>query len=188
METTYNTLPPYTAAFFDRLRNYLDLPLYFFGSVQRIDYFNGSDIDVDIFTPNPKSTILQLQHFLRADPADFKRMVWKIHGGVDSNHPGAPTAVAVGHKIMYKEPANGLVVEFSIYDDKYREAVLAEHCYKMHLPLYVSILLIVLKTFYYNLGIIPDKMYTILKRLILNSLVNQEEEHFVIVDTKDTKK
>lgn len=185
METTYNTLPPYTAAFFERLKNYLGLPLYFFGSVQRTDYFNGSDVDVDIFTPNPKSTMLQLQHFLRLESvAEFKRMVWKIRTGTQ----GDGDKVVVGHKIMYKEPANGLVAEFSIYDDKYRDAVLTEHRYKMQLPFYVSVLLIILKTFYYNLGIIPDKVYVTLKRLILNSMVNQEEEHFVVVDMKSTKK
>lgn len=174
METTYNTLTPIAADFFARLKNYLDLPIYYFGSIQRPDYFfGGSDIDVDIFTPHPKSTIIQLSNFLHASPDDFKRMVWKVGGGAGP--------VAHGQKFMYKDPARGLIVEFSIYDEKYKAAVLAEHQYKMKLPFYVTFLLIFLKMFYYGLGLIPDRLYTTLKRLILNTLVNAEEEHFVIV-------
>jgi hypothetical protein len=174
METTYNKLTPNAEAFFASLKNYLDLPLYYFGSIQRPDYFfGGSDIDVDIFTPHPKSTIIQLSNFLHTSPDEFKRMVWKV---------GGPTGVvAHGHKFMYKDPARSLIVEFSIYDEKYKAAVLAEHRYKMTLPFYVTFLLIFLKMFYYGLGLLPDQLYTVLKRLILNTMVNAEEEHFVIV-------
>ena len=49
METTKNKLSPETKQFFDKLSSYLDTKLYFYGSVQRDDYFDGkSDIDVDI--------------------------------------------------------------------------------------------------------------------------------------------
>jgi len=175
METTYNTLSPQAVNFFAKLKNYIDLPIYYFGSVQRPDYFfGGSDIDVDIFTPHPKSTVMQMSNFLNKPQDEFKRMVWKLCNGT----------VAVGQKIMYKDPAQGLVVEFSIYDEKYKAAVLAEHQHKMQLPFYVTFLLIFLKMFYYGLHIISEKLYTTLKRLILNTLVNTEEEYFVIVDMK----
>jgi predicted nucleotidyltransferase len=61
METTRNNLTPYSKHFFDSLSNYLDTKLYFFGSIQRRDYFpNSSDIDVDIFTDNEPGTILKI--------------------------------------------------------------------------------------------------------------------------------
>jgi predicted nucleotidyltransferase len=65
METTKNGLSPYEKTFFDKMRNYISLPIYFFGSVQRPDYFPGlSDIDIDIFTFDEKTTIIKLQKFL----------------------------------------------------------------------------------------------------------------------------
>ena len=65
METTKNKMPEYNNIFFEKLKNYLDTKLYFFGSVQRPDYFQkGSDIDVAIFTDNIKSTVTKLQSFL----------------------------------------------------------------------------------------------------------------------------
>ena len=49
METTKNQLTPYESNFFNKLKIYLDTPLYFYGSIQRDDYKSGySDIDIDI--------------------------------------------------------------------------------------------------------------------------------------------
>ena len=51
METTKNKLTPYEKDFFDKLRNYIDKPIYFYGSIQRDDYLpQASDIDIDIFS------------------------------------------------------------------------------------------------------------------------------------------
>ena len=53
METTKNEIPEYNNIFFEKLKNYLDMKIYFFGSVQRNDYFpKSSDIDVALFTDN----------------------------------------------------------------------------------------------------------------------------------------
>ena len=60
METTKNIMPEYNRIFFEKLKNYLDMKIYFFGSIQRDDYFpKNSDIDVALFTHNIKSTITQ---------------------------------------------------------------------------------------------------------------------------------
>jgi predicted nucleotidyltransferase len=80
METTKNKISPYAKQFFDKLSSYLETKLYFYGSVQRNDYFpNSSDIDVDIFTDNESSTILKLQNFLKVKRSDFKRIVYRLH-------------------------------------------------------------------------------------------------------------
>lgn len=172
METTYNTLSPYSITFFDKLKTYIEKPIYFFGSVQRYDYFEGkSDIDVDIFTEYPESTLLQLQEFLHVDSTQFKKVIWK------SNN-----RLIKGHKIMYKEPENKLIVEFSIYDEKYKKEVLDEHKYKTILPYYIIGLLLILKFFYYILNIVPHKTYTHTKRFILNVLtVKSYDEQFVVI-------
>ena len=68
METTKNKLPVFAEHFFKKLGDYLDTKIYYYGSIQRSDYFpDSSDIDVDIFTENENSTITKLQHFLKID-------------------------------------------------------------------------------------------------------------------------
>ena len=58
METTKNEIPEYNKIFFEKLKNYLDMKIYFFGSVQRNDYFpKSSDIDVALFTEPFKKPI-----------------------------------------------------------------------------------------------------------------------------------
>ena len=180
METTKNQLSPYITNFFNRLSNYLDTPLYFFGSVQRDDFFTiGSDIDVDIFTNNEKSTILQLQSYLNIPRDNFKKVVWKINVNKQLAH---------GYKLMYKEPENNLIVEFSIYNEKYKPAILYEHRNKFILPFYATYLLIMLKFCFYTLTIIPPSVFRTLKRFVLNTMVNTDEEHFVVLDVKNSEK
>ena len=57
--------------FFIKLKDYIELPIYFIGSVLRYDYFKGySDLDVDIFSPDPESTKIKINHFLNIDKKD----------------------------------------------------------------------------------------------------------------------
>jgi hypothetical protein len=44
METTKNKLPEKEQQFFNELSKYLDTSLYYYGSVQRNDYFPGKAI------------------------------------------------------------------------------------------------------------------------------------------------
>lgn len=180
METTKNNLSPYISNFFGRLSRYLDKKLLFFGSIQRSDYFPGqSDIDVDIFTDNVPSTIAKMQHFLKVSKNDFKKFVWKLN---------VNNKLAHGYKIMYKERENDFVAEFSIYDEKYKEGVLEEHKKKTVLPLYASILLVILKFLYYKLHLIPDKMYTYTKKKILSLMIGLPDDEFIVLDMKSRKK
>lgn len=182
METTKNPLPPYADVFFKRLSQYLDTPLYFFGSIQRPDYFtNGSDIDVDIFTNNETATLLALQNFLpNISQSDFKKVVWKL------NNTGR---VAKGYKLLYKEnnvPYSEhppFVVEFSIYNERNKREILEEHNKKSTMPLMATWMLICLKFCFYTLAIIPSSVYIQLKRFILNTIVGQQEEYFVVYDS-----
>lgn len=172
METTYNKLPIYSTIFFNKLKMYIEKPIYFFGSIQRQDYFEGkSDIDVDIFTEYPESTLMALQNFLNIDESSFKKVIWR------SNN-----SIIEGHKLMYKELDNNLIVEFSIYEEKYKKDVLDEHRYKMILPFYIIGLLLIVKYFYYILEIIPHKIYTKIKRFILNTLTFKNyDEQFIVI-------
>ena len=174
METTHNKISPYAKKFFDRLSQYLDTKLYFYGSVQRGDYFpNSSDIDVDIFTDNESSTILQMQNFLKVPRTEFKRIVYRLH---------RTNELVTGYKIKYKSPRNNFEVEFSIYNERFKRHVLEEHRFKTVLPWYVAWLLYILKFVYYKLCILPTSAYIDLKNLTLDNWVEGEASEFVVID------
>ena len=66
MEITKNKLTSYEKDFFDKLKNQINKPIYFYGSIQRDDYFpQSSDIDINIFSDNIFSTKILLQNFKR---------------------------------------------------------------------------------------------------------------------------
>ena len=173
METTNNKLTSYQNVFFNKLSNFLDTKLYFFGSVQRFDYFpNSSDIDVTIFTENKNSTIIKLLHFLGMDRSNVREVVWNI------NH----NTLIKGNKLKYKDIDHNLYIEFSIYNEKYKEIVLNDHNSKKTLPFYATFLLLILKFFYYKMKLISKDVYIKSKRFILNTLVvTKRESQFVMV-------
>jgi hypothetical protein len=174
MEYTKNEMPPYAKNFFFKLGNYLDTKIYYYGSIQRSDYFpNSSDIDVDIFTDNESSTISKLQNFLGVKSYKFKKFIYKLH---KSNK------IVNGKKVKYHDPEHNFNTEISIYNEKYKTEILSEHNSKMILPFYVSILLIILKYFYYNLQILSKDNYKCCKRFIINYMVEGEDVEFVTTD------
>jgi predicted nucleotidyltransferase len=177
METTKNKLTENEKIFFYRLSNYLETKLYYFGSVQRSDYFpSSSDIDIDIFTDNENNTIIKLMNFLNVERKDFKRFVWTLN-----NHNNK---LAHGYKLMYKNIENKFCVEFSIYNEKYKKQILYEHNDKQDLPFYATILLVIIKFLYYKLNIIPAEWYTNAKRFILSKMIFKKDDHFVVIDPK----
>jgi hypothetical protein len=173
METTRNELPTYSAYFFNKLGNFLDTKLFYFGSVQRGDYFpKSSDIDVAIFTNNVNSIVAKMQSFLNVSRNEFKNFVWKLN----SNN-----VLVSGCKIMYKEPENDFIAEFSIYDEKHMNDILFEHNGKRDLPFYATFVLIIIKFLFYTLQVIPSSWYIKCKKFILSSLIGKKEDNFVII-------
>jgi hypothetical protein len=174
METTKNEMPSYAKWFFNKLSKYLDNKIYFYGSIQRNDYFpKSSDIDTDLFTDNEQSTILKLQNFLGVKRYKFRRFVYKLH---------KTNKIVRGHKIKYVDKNNNFITEISIYNEKDKNDVLTEHNSKNVLPYYISFFLIILKTLYYNLGIISDAKYTYFKKILMNYMIEGEDVEFVGID------
>jgi len=177
METTKHKLSNYHIIFFKKLGNYLDTKMYYFGSIQRHDYFpKYSDIDVDIFTENESSTISKMQHFLHKEKYEFKKFVYRLDKS---------KKLVEGYKISYKEQNHHLNVEFSIYNEKYKEDVLAEHKRKIDLPFYISFFLIILKFIYYNFGLIPKFIYYKIKQFLMNICIDGKNSEFVVIDLAD---
>jgi predicted nucleotidyltransferase len=179
METTKNEMDIHSKNFFLKLGNYLDTQIYYFGSIQRDDYFPGkSDIDVDLFTYNEPSTIIKLQNFLGLEKYKFKKFVYKLH---------KTNKIVYGHKVKYGDPDNNFFTEISIYNEKDKDAVLLEHNSKAILPFYVLWLLIILKTFYYNLGILSEEIYNYFKIIIMDLMVEGEDTEFVTTEIPEHK-
>jgi len=146
MEHTINKMPEFAENFYRGLKNYLETNLYFYGSIQRSDYYpDDSDIDVSIFTENIQSMINKMAVFLKKKKNDFKRFVIKFK---NSN------SIATGYKVMYIDKENNFKTEFSIYEDKYKNRVLEEHYITNNLPFYAVFLLKIIKIIYYKLKMI----------------------------------
>ena len=173
METTKNIISEHNKIFFEKIKNYLDTKIYFFGSIQRDDYFpKTSDIDIALFTDNIKSTITKLQTFLNVDKSEFKSFVWRLN---------YDNSLVKGYKILYKEPENELAVEISIYDEKYKHGILEEHNGKKDLPFYATYALIIIKYLFYTLNILPKDWFVYFKNLILTKLIFIKEDDFVVL-------
>jgi hypothetical protein len=155
--------------FFNKLSVYIDKPLYFYGSINRGDYIPGkSDIDIDIFTDNESSTIHMLCNFLHLNKSKFRKSVYKIN-----------SKMVYGYKGKYEDESNNIKVEISIYNNKYKSIVLHDQEINSVLPLYVTVVLLIVKFLYYNLGIISKHTYAKCKRYLMNE---GGELKFILVD------
>jgi hypothetical protein len=176
METTKQKLPENVKIFFNNLSNLLDTKMLFFGSIQRTDYFPGSsDIDVDIFTDNVRSTINKLQHHLNLNKTHFKNFVWRLNTKDKQLVPG--------HKVMYKSPDGSFAAEFSIYNEKHKQSVLDEHLKKTNLPFYATWMLIVLKFLFYELKVVDKYTFMYLKKKIMSFMIGLPDDQFVVLDS-----
>jgi hypothetical protein len=145
--------------FFDSMTIAIDKPVYFYGSINRPDYIPGkSDIDVDIFTDNENSTLKLLSNFLDVTQHEIKKTVIKIN-----------TEVIYGHKVQYEDIDKGINVEMSIFNDDYKQTVLTDHNKNQCLPIYITIVLVIVKYMFYNLEIITKKQYKRCKQFLMNS-------------------
>jgi Nucleotidyltransferase domain len=173
METINNKIPEKAITIFNTISTNLDTKLYFYGSVQRPDYFpEDSDIDVDIFVNNEKDAISKLQYLLNRPKNKFKKIIWKLQNN----------ETVYGYKVSYKKPEYKIRIEFSIFNNKYKNNILNERKVKILLPWYASFLLIILKFFYYRLNIIDREMFKYLKNKIMSVLIGKPEYDFVVLD------
>lgn len=166
MNKIRDDFPPELKQFFINLQNYLDTELYFYGSVNRRDYVHGeSDIDIAIFTDNEYSVMTKLQHFLHVKRDAFDKVVWKLEG-----------KMIYGYKIKCDKYINSKC-EIAIYNNDFKDTLLNELSNYNTMPLYISVMLFILKTLYYRFPIISTKTYSEYKRLIFNK---------IMVDKKNT--
>lgn len=174
MNTIANKLPHHVTLILKRIETYIGLPLLYFGSVQRYDFITSkSDIDIDIFTPDVETTMLRLQHLLNVSPDEFKKIAWKLN---------VANKFVTGYKLMYKNMSlnpTPYTLEFSIYNEKYRDSILKEHLGKTTLPIHAVIMLYVLKLLHYRINVIPTPWFLAIKRYILSTGIGKKTDQFV---------
>ena len=151
METINNRIPEQSSIILKKLRNFIDLPIYYYGSCQRFDYFpNHSDIDGVIFTDNIESLKSKLKFFFNSNKISH------VIKNIDNKN-------IHGYKIHHKHSDTNFRIEISVYNEKYKNKFL-DDCKKQINLSYISvILLFLLKTFYYIIPIIDSKSYIRLK-------------------------
>ena len=165
MNSMRNDFPSDVKKFFINLQKYVDTDLYFYGSVNRPDYVHGkSDIDVAIFTDNEYSIITKLQHFLHVKRNAFDKVVWKLEG-----------KMVYGYKIKCDKYIDSKC-EIAIYNNDFKQQLLAEMKLGNNIPLYISILLFILKTIYYTFPILSSKTYANSKRFLFNKLMTNKQD------------
>jgi hypothetical protein len=165
-------LPKNIKDFFYNLKNYLDSDLYFYGSINRSDYIHGkSDIDLAIFTDNEYSIINKLQHFLHAEKSDFKKVIWKLEG-----------QMIYGYKIKCDPNLlNGAECEIAIYNNDFKDILLFEFQRNDNIPIFLFIILYILKFFHYTFPIIPKNIYVKIKRIMFNKIMNKKDSEFLLI-------
>jgi predicted nucleotidyltransferase len=165
METTRNKLPERIKLYFDKLATYLETKLYFFGSVQRLDYLkNESDIDIAIFTDNMEYMILKLQGFLNVDRTRIKRFVSKEQ---IKNH------LHYGYKVIYEGDDIDVTYEIVMYGLKFKQEMLDFYVNVNNIPIFASFVLLLLKYLKCYYIISNRTYYQAKKKIFLLVIPNQ---------------
>jgi predicted nucleotidyltransferase len=171
MNTIRDDFPKDVKLFFKKLNHYLDTDLYFYGSVNRTDYVHDkSDIDIAVFTDNEYSIMTKLQHFLHVNKNAFDKVVFKLEG-----------KMVYGYKIKCEKYIN-IKCEIAIYNNDFKDILLNDMKRYQSLPVYISILLFMLKSIYYTFPIISQKTYSEYKRYLFNDIMlNKKDTVFLLL-------
>ena len=148
------TKPQYN--FFSQLKEQLDLPLYFLGSISRFDYIKDkSDLDIEVFTDNINSTKIKMEYlfdyYQRKNKNSF--IVFEI-----SNVPIS------GYKYYFKDKQRDISFDFTIYNLTCKNTMLYQRNIEKNIPYLFSIFLFMIKILYYHLNIINNTTYSNLKK------------------------
>lgn len=177
-----NNLSKEADTFFYELQDYLDndfnTEMYFYGSVQRFDYFPGqSDIDIGILTDNEYSVMNKMQHFLKVNKKDFIKVAWKLNG-----------RYIYGYKLKYENPELNIIAEFAIFNNKFKTILINEHYRTIDIPFFTAFLVLILKFFYYTIPLLPTKVFAYLKRKLFNENLGIQDSSYLTIKTSTFEK
>ena len=87
------------------------------------------------------------------------------------------STVVPGYKTKYKN--DYIDIEIAIYNNKYKTLKLNDDKRTTNLPIYICIILTIVKFCYYNLGIISHKIYMKIKNILMNP---GAKDRYIVVD------
>jgi len=170
MEEIKERLGEYKYNFFNKLQNYIECELIFFGSIKRIDFFkNASDIDIIIISDNVKSLLYKVQNYLNIKKTSIQKIYQQY--SVNDN-------IVSGYKIKYDDKNNDISFDLLIYDDKFRKNVMKNINDINNLPIYMLVILYILKSLHYSLYLIPKSIYVYLKCFIFYCYFNKSLRYY----------
>jgi hypothetical protein len=143
--------PENTKFFLKNLEETTNHKIYYFGSSTRLDYIQGCDIDMAMFTDNIPSLISQIIGLLNIGN-EFKKIVHK-----------EKNLIVNGHKLIYTN--NDINIELVVYDNKFKDIMLEFYKRSANIPLTISIFLLLLK-YLHKFGILNKKMYYKIKKFL----------------------
>lgn len=145
-----------TKFFLKNIEESTDHKIYYFGSSKRLDYIQGCDIDIAMFTDNTASLIAHIVGLLNIGN-DFKPI---IH--IEN------TAIVNGYKLIYKNKKKDIDIELVIYDNKFKNIMLDFYKRSTNIPLIISLILLILK-YLKNLELLNNKFYYKIKKFLFTN-------------------
>ena len=179
MDYIEQNIPDYKKDFFDRLGDYLNTKIYYYGSIHRYDNFSESDIDIEVFTMNEYETLNKICRFLNFDIDDAKEFMWKLHINNDIIH---------GYKLLYHDCKNDFYVDISIFNEKNKNNILNDQKITDNINIFYIMLLIILKFFYYKIQIIDWATYSHIKKKIIGLAIGGDKSEFIIIGEDENKR
>lgn len=149
-----------TRFFLKNLEEVTNHKIYYFGSSRRLDYIQGCDIDMAMFTDNTVSLISQIIGLLNIGN-DFKRIVHTRYNNVID-----------GYKLIYKN--NDIDIELVIYDNKFKNIMLNFYEESANIPLIISITLLILK-YMRKFNILDKRTYYKIKVFLMNKFTHSNK-------------
>lgn len=171
LEEIRNKLTSIQYNFLYDLKEYINLPIYFIGSILRYDYFKGySDLDIVLFSHDPNYTKIQIKQFLNHNNPD--KFVFVNEG----KYPIS------GYKLDYdNRQQNEEKIEFDLFIFKETSKnILSNNRAAMGDISYIVIIyFLIIKILHFYVGIINNTMYKYLKDKIW-SFINKTSTPIII--------
>ena len=156
LEEVKNKLNKNQYNYFLQLKENINLPLYFFGSITRCDYIKDkSDLDIEIFTDNFDSILLQIEILFDFYKRKKERyfIIFEIN-----NIPFS------GYKYWFEDTKLNISFDFTIYNTACQNSILHHRNIEKNIPYLLVIFLIIIKILYYHLNIINKNTYSCIKK------------------------
>ena len=153
--------------FLYELNNYLDTPIYLYGSILRSDYFpDKSDIDLAIFANDIPTIIDKLVIFLGINKSKIKVFKFETNKqtiyGYKTNY-----VLTTPCKIFFYDTFKRF--EISLYNLKDKDELIKNNIKQMKPPFLIALQLFIIKYLYYYMYL-NNKYYKRIKENIFNSL------------------